>query len=194
VVLAAASTSASLLILDRNDSPGDGGRSTNNEFTAPSLWRLVVSNKIEYNKGCIVTVTNSDTGERKVFEDIWGKRFFQMQTAGQFRWEANDPGCVVLQQSGTGTAKLPFSHRAGTGDTSAFTAPKTPGTVVVKVRAFNSYGRCDFALHDAADGQLLDLGTVDQGGPPLSLDPKGRSQVYLAAFAGCDIGVSAGQP
>jgi hypothetical protein len=193
LVLAAASTSASLLILDRNGSPGDGGRSATNEFTAPRLWRLVVSNRIELgDKSCTVTVTNSNTGEEKVFENISGNRSFQMQNAGKFRWEVNDPGCVVLQQSGTGTAKLSFSHKAGTGDTPAFTAPKPPGKVVVQVRAFNSYGRCSFDLHDAADGLLLDGGTIYQGGAPLGLNPQGRRQVYVAAFEGCDVVLSAG--
>jgi hypothetical protein len=192
VVLAAASTSAALLILDR-DSPGEGGRPTHNEFTAASLWRLTVSNKIAAgDKACSVTVTNSDTGDKKVFENIWGTRSFQMQNAGTFRWEANDPGCLVVQHSGTGKAVLPFSQKAGTGDTAAFTAPKTPGTVVVRILAFNSYGKCDFELRDAADGQLLDLGPVHEGGAPLRLDPNGRSQVYLAAFEGCDVRLSAG--
>ena len=39
-------------------------------------------------------------------------------------------------------------------------------------------------------GQLVDLGTA-QGKGPLRLEPNGRSQVYLADFAGCDVRVSA---
>jgi hypothetical protein len=114
-----------------------------------------------------------------------------MQTEGTFRWEANHPGCLVVQRSGSGKAVLPFSHKAGTGDTDVFAAPKAPGEVAVQVLAFNSYGRCDFELHDAADGQLVDLGTVAQGEGSLRLGPNGRSQVYLADFAGCDVRVSA---
>jgi hypothetical protein len=190
LVLAAAGTAATLLILDRGDSPGEAGRPASNEITAAAAWRLVISNKIGAN-GCIVTVTNTDTGDQKVFENIWGTKTFQMQTAGKFRWEANDSGCLVFQHSGSGKAVLPFSQKADTGDTDVFAAPKAPGKVAVQVLAFNSYGECDFELHDAADGQLVDLGTVPQGKGPLRLEPNGRSQVYLADFAGCDVRVSA---
>src|SRR5215207_8919562 len=192
LVLAAAGTAATLLILDRGDSPGEAGRPASNEITAAAAWRLVISNKIEAgNIGCTVTVTNTDTGDQKVFENIWGTKTFQMQTAGKFRWEANDSGCLVVQHSGSGKAVLPFSQKADTGDTDVFAAPKAPGKVAVQVLAFNSYGECDFELHDAADGQLVDLGTVPQGKGPLRLEPNGRSQVYLADFAGCDVRVSA---
>jgi TIR domain len=192
LVLAAAGTAATLLILDRGDSPGEAGRPASNEITAAAAWRLVISNKIEAgNNGCTVTVTNTDTGDQKVFENIWGTKTFQMQTAGKFRWEANDSGCLVVQHSGSGKAVLPFSQKADTGDTDVFAAPKAPGKVAVQVLAFNSYGECDFEMHDAADGQLVDLGTVPQGKGPLRLEPNGRSQVYLADFAGCDVRVSA---
>jgi hypothetical protein len=178
VVLAAAGTAATLLFLARGD--------------APAGWRLVISNKIEAgNIGCTVTVTDIDTGNQKVFEDVWGTKTFQMQTAGKVRWKANDSGCLVVQHSGSGKAVLPFSQKAGTGDTDVFEAPEAPGKVAVQVLAFNGYGECEFYLHDAADGQLVDLGTVPQGTGTLRLDPNGRSQVYLADFAGCDIRVSA---
>ena len=192
LVLAAAGTAATLLILDRGDSPGEAGRTASNEITAAAPWRLVISNEIEAgDKGCAVTVTNADTGEQRKFENVWGTMPFQMQTAGTFRWEANDSGCLVVQHSGPGKAVLPFSQQAGTGDSAVFAAPKAPGKVAVQVLAFNSYGECEFKLHDAADGQLVDLGTVPEGQGPLRLDPNGRSQVYLANFAGCDVRVSA---
>ena len=76
LVLAAAGTAATLLILDRGDSPGEAGRPASNEITAAAAWRLVISNKIGAN-GCIVTVTNTDTGDQKVFENIWGTKTFQ---------------------------------------------------------------------------------------------------------------------
>ena len=191
LVLAVAGTAATLLVLNRGDSPREAGRPASNEITAAAAWRLVISNKIEAgNSGCTVTVTNTATGDPKLFEDVWGTKSFQMQTAGKFRWEANDSGCLVVQRPGSGKAVLPFSQKAGTGDTHVFAAPKAPGKVAVQVLAFNSYGECDFYLHDAADGQLVDLGTVPQGKGPLLLEPNGRSQVYLADFAGCDVRVS----
>jgi hypothetical protein len=185
--LAVAGTAATLLILDRRDA----GRPAGNEITAAAAWRLVISNKVKGSNGCTVTVTNTDTGDERPFENVWGTKTFQMQTEGTFRWVANDPGCLVVQRSGSGKAVLPFSQKAGTGDTDVFAAPKAPGRVAVQVLAFNSYGQCAFELHDAADGQLLDLGTVPQGEGPLRLEPNGRSEVYLADFAGCDVRVSA---
>ena len=198
LVLAAAGAAGILLFLDRGDSPGEGGspgeaaRPASNEITAAAAWRLVISDKIEAgDNGCTVTVTNTDTGDQEVIENVWGTKTFQMQTAGKFRWEANDSGCLVVQHSGSGKAVLPFAQKADTGDTDAFAAPETPGKVAVQVLAFNGYSECDFELHDAANGQLVDLGTVTQGQGPLRLEPNGHSQVYLADFAGCDVRVSA---
>jgi hypothetical protein len=192
LVLAVAGTAATLLILDRADSPGEVGRPAGNEITAAAAWRLVVSNKIEAGgTGCTVTVTDTETGNQEVFENVWGIKTFQMPTAGTFRWEANDAGCLVVQRSGSGKAGLPFSQKADTGDSAVFAAPKAPGEVAVQVLAFHSYSECDFELHDAADGQLVDLGTVPRGKGPLRLEPNGRPRVYLADFAGCDVRVSA---
>lgn len=178
LALVAAGTVATVLILNRGDSTTEN-------------WRLVITNKKAVSGGCNVTVTNTDTGDPREFLDVWGQKTFQMQTRGPYRWEADDPGCQVVRHSGAGKAELPFSWKAGTGDTDVFTAPDDPGVVVVDVLAFNTYSRCDFELHDAEDGQLLDLGTVPEGGGPLRLEPNGRSQVYLSDFAGCDIRVSA---
>jgi hypothetical protein len=192
LALAAAGTAAILLILDRGDSPREAGRLASNELTAAAPWRLVISDKIEAgDNGCTVTLTSTDTGDQTVFENVWGTKTFQIQTTGKFRWEANDAGCLVVQHPGSGEAVLPFSQKADTGDTDVFAAPEAPGKVAVQVLAFNSYGECEFELHDAADGRLVDLGTVPQGKGPLLLEPNGRSHVYLADFAGCDVRVSA---
>lgn len=192
LVLAAAGTAATLLIQGRGQSPDKAGRPAGNEITATAAWRLVVSNKVEAgNRGCTVTLTHTDTGEPKVFSNIWGVKTFQMQTAGTFRWDADSPGCFATHRSGPGQATLPFSQKADTGDTDVFAAPKAPGKVAVQIVAFHSYRQCLFELHDAADGRLVDLGTVPQGRGPLRLEPNGRSQVYLADFAGCDVRLSA---
>lgn len=184
LVVAAAGTAATLLLRDRGDSAAD-------ELTADSPWRLAISKDHEVSDGCTVTLTNTDTGEPRVFDNVWGTQTFQMQTVGTFRWQADHPGCLVVQRSGSGKAVLPFSHKPDTGDTDVFAAPRAPGTVAVEVLAFNGYGQCGFELHDAADGQLVAFGTVPEGAGPLQLEPSGRSQVYLAGFTGCDVRVSA---
>jgi hypothetical protein len=97
----------------------------------------------------------------------------------------------VTRHPGPGTAVLPFSQKSDLGDTDAFTAPEAPGKVAVQVLDFHSYRQCEFVLRDAADGRVLDLGTATPGGGPLRLNPSGRTRVYLADFAGCDVRISA---
>ena len=185
--IAVAGTAATLLILDRE------GRGTPSRQRDHRGSRLAARHQ-QQDQGQQRLHCHSDEHRhrrKRPFENVWGTKTFQMQTEGTFRWEANDPGCLVVQRSGSGKAVLPFSQKAGTGDTDVFAAPKAPGKVAVQVLAFNSYGQCAFELHDAADGQLVDLGTVPQGEGPLRLEPNGRSEVYLADFAGCDVRVSA---
>jgi hypothetical protein len=152
---------------------------------------LVIRDEIQgTDNGCTVTVTNTDTDEPWRRVDVYGEKSFQMQQSGTFRWEANDPGCLVIQRSGSGTAGLPFAWEAATGDTDAFEAA---GEISIEVTDFSGYGECDFRLHDAADGQLVNFGTVTDGGEnPLILSSEGRSQVYLADVE-CGVRVSAGE-
>jgi hypothetical protein len=112
LVVAAAGAAAALLILDGGDAPGQAGPPAGNEITAAAPWRLFVTNTTGDN--CMVTVTNTDTGDRKDFQNISGEQQFQMQATGTFRWEADDPGCLVVKHSGPRTATLPFSEYAGT--------------------------------------------------------------------------------
>ena len=93
----------------------------------------------------------------------------------------------MIQRPGPGKAVLPFVQEYGTGDTDAFHAP---GRVAVEVKDFNGGSRCDLVLHDATDGRSVDFGTAHPNSP-LFLNTNGRSQVYLANFAGCDVRVSA---
>ena len=128
-----------------------------------------------------------DTGDQKVFDDVWGTKTFQMQTAGTFRWESNDSGCLAVQHSGSGKAVLPFSQKAYTGDTDVFAAPKAPGKVAVQVLAFNGYGECDFELHDAATDRLWTSATCPKAkarcgssrtDAPRSTSPTSRDATY----------------
>ncbi|MBC6463070.1 hypothetical protein [Actinomadura sp. HBU206391] len=111
-----------------------------------------------------------------------------MHDTGNFRWDANDSNCLVIQRPGHGKAVLPFVQEYGTGDTDAFHAT---GRASVSVLDFNGSGPCDLVLSDAADGRPVDFGTVRQNGGPLLLDPNDRSQVYLTDLE-CSVRVSAG--
>jgi hypothetical protein len=185
MLLATAGTAATLFTRDR-------AQPAANEIVAAAPWRLEISSPPE-SRGCTVTVTASDTDTdyRRVFANVWGTQRFQVPRAGTFRWQADDPSCVVLRRSGSGKAVLPFSQKAGTGDSDVFEAPDAPGTVAVHVLTFDGYKQCGFELRDAADGQLVATDTVQAPAKDLRLDPDGRSQVYLAAFSGCTVRISA---
>jgi hypothetical protein len=190
VVLAVAGTVGALLIPDSRDSPSAGrGHPASGTVTAASPWRLVVRNKIGYsNDGCTVTVTNTGTGKQKTVKVDTGTESFQVQDGGNFRWEANDSGCLVVQRPGAGRAELPFTVLDSSGDTDAFVAP---AQVVVEVSNFRGHDQCDFVLRDATDGRALDLGSVQPGGGPVRLGPNGRSLVYLQEPQ-CNVRISAG--
>jgi hypothetical protein len=126
-----------------------------------------------------------------VLTDIYSKTSRQVQDTGGFRWEANDPGCPVFHRPGPGAATLPFVH-GGTGshgDSDGFGAP---ARVAVEVMEFTG-GYCRLALHDAADGRVLDAVTMrEEGGRgPAYLDPSGSSRVCLEE-PGCPVRLSAG--
>jgi eukaryotic-like serine/threonine-protein kinase len=189
VVLVVAAAAAALLLADRGDVPSGGGVLAQDEFTATSPWRLVIRDNItDMNNGCDVTVTHIASGEQLAVPlGIYGSDSFQIRKTGRFRWNANDPGCLVIYRPGAGKAVLPFAPE-WSGDTDAF---DTSGPVAVEVVDFHGNSECEFELHDAADGQQLDFGSVREGGSPLRLDPSGRSQVYVSNLH-CGIRVSAG--
>jgi Caspase domain len=188
VVLAAAGIVAAVLIPQGGDSGGED-HPTSGVFTATAPWRLAIRNDSSA-EGCTVSVTKTDTGEKKIYDNIHGEKSFQMQLTGTLRWEANDSGCLVVQRTGPGKATLPYSLSEYSGDSDAFAAPKTPGKVTVTVREFQS-SQCNLVLRDARDGRNLDFGSVARDGNRAVLDPNGRSLVYLAA-TDCLVTITAG--
>jgi hypothetical protein len=52
--------------------------------------------------------------------------------------------------------------------------------VQVTVLDFAGNSSCDPELHAVKDGRILDYGTVEKGGGPLSLEPQGETLVYVA--------------
>ena len=122
--------------------------------------------------------SHTRTGDQRVWKGLYGQFLsYQMHDSGSFRYSVNDPGCLVVQHSGAGSVPLPFSWKPGTGDTDAF---RTKGPVQVTVLDFAGNSSCDPELHAVKDGRILDYGTVEKGGGPLSLDPQGETLVYLA--------------
>ncbi len=156
-----------------------GTGTTSGLLTATAPWRIVIRDNIEGNDpGCNVTVTNTRSGDQHVWKGLYGSFLsYQMHDSGSFRYDVNDPGCLVVQHSGAGSVSLPFSWKPGTGDTDAF---RTKGPVRVTVLDFAGNSSCDPELHAVKDGRTLDYGTVEKGGRPLPLAPQGETLVYLA--------------
>ena len=156
-----------------------GTGTTSGRLTASGPWRIVIRDNIEGDDvGCNVTVTNTGSGDQRVWTGLYGSySSYQMHDSGSFRYGVNDPGCLVVKHSGAGSVPLPFSWKPGTGDTDAF---RTKGPVQVTVLDFAGNSSCDPELHAVNDGRILDYGTVEKGGGPLSLDPQGETLVYLA--------------
>lgn len=189
-VAALVGAAALAAVLQNRNSPSDEGPQAN-QFTAASPWRLAIDNNIVgTNNGCAVTVTNTHTNVPLPMDmaSIYGRKTFQVHETGNFRWEANNSGCLVTHQPGSGAVPLPFAQSC-CGDTDAFAAS---GKVAVQVNNFGGNRVCKFWLRNAVDGQELDSGSVRQGDGPLLLDPKGRTQVYIENSICGGISVSAG--
>ncbi|WP_241841795.1 serine/threonine-protein kinase [Pseudofrankia sp. BMG5.36] len=161
--------------------PSPAPTTLTSSYRADAPWRIVIRNTVEKaDHGCVVTLRDVDADGKEIGNatDLYGMWTFQISTSGNFQWEVNDPGCLVMAIAGTGAVTLPFTQPANEGDTAAFAAP---ARVAVEVVDFNGTGDCSPTLHDATNGEELDTRAVrhGDGAGPVVLDPKGRTQVYL---------------
>jgi hypothetical protein len=164
-----------------NDGDGDGGSggggsagSASNEFEVTAPWRLVVRNENSPD-GCDVTVTD-EADQEQSFEDVYGTKFFQMQTSGTVEWEANISGCLVIQQPGSDERGLPLVWKCCQGDSPAFSANQT---VSVEVLDFNGSTSCELDLNAVDDGNTIDFDTAETRDRPVVLETFGESSVYI---------------
>ena len=165
-----------------------------NTFSADSPWRLLIEDKIQNSdNGCTITLTDVDSGAATLLpvaswaDSLYGNKTLQIHQAGSFRWQANDPGCLVTPLAGSGTTTLPFIADQ-MGDSDAFVAPPL---VAVQVKDYHSNPNCQFKLYDAADGQALDLATANAGTDTVILHTAGRQKVYVGYEYSCAYQVSA---
>ncbi len=194
LLLGAAVVVGRLLASDHSGAPtddsrgGTGGSShTSGTFSAVAPWRVVIRDHIRQDVGCDVTLTNTKSDDQREWKALYGTfRSYQMPDSGTYRYEVSDPGCLVTKRPGGGSVKLPFSFKAGVGDTDAF---RTAGPVVVEALDFSGNSSCDAELHALEDGRVLDFGTIAQGAGPLTLDPQGEALVYVST-PDCGVRVS----
>jgi hypothetical protein len=176
-------------------STANAGTTSQGTFTENGPWRLQVIDNIPANdpnasNGCAITLTDTHTGRQILppvsvyqtnpLKNVSGTGMLQFYQAGSFRWQANDPGCLVVPMAGSGAGNLPLVLRTG-GDSDAFLAP--PGGVAVQVTDNSGSPTCQIALRDPANGQVIDskMVTWGQNNDTAVLDnTSGHRTVYLA--------------
>ena len=178
LVVGAVTLGAQVLNDGNEGAGGDGGPggSASNELEVTAPWRLVVrAEKTASASGCAVTVTNNSDESQSV-EGVYGTKFFQMHTSGTVEWKANDPGCLVIQQPGSGETDLPFAWKCCQGDTPSF---RTDSTVSVEVLNLNGNQSCELVLNAIDDGRTIDFGTAENLEEPVEIETFGESPVYI---------------
>jgi hypothetical protein len=174
---------------------GGGGPAAGSSYAASGPWRFEVHDRISgQDNGCKVTLTRNGTDTSWTWDGQYGTHSYQIPYAGSFTWAVSDAGCQVVTRATPGEARLPAVFSAYRGDTDAFAAS---GPVTVEVQNWASGSTdCELTLKDPTErsqSSSLDIRTATKGQPPVTLDPSGRSLVYLADLS-CDVRVSAGSP
>jgi hypothetical protein len=171
----AAGVVAALLLLPSSGStdratPGSGS------YTAAAPWRLRIDGTA-YGDGCTVTLTDTTSGATIPLPgNLYHVAQYQINQAGSFRWQTTDRRCLITPFTGSGNAVLPFTQEQD-GDTDAFPAPARGVAVQVADKAGGS--TCALRLFDATNGQELDVVMWSPGMGAVTLNPKGRTHLYI---------------
>jgi hypothetical protein len=158
-------------------SPGEVSTGPNRIIKATAPWRISVNDDTSAAEdGCQVILTNTQTGGRQSWSQLYGVRTFQIHDSGTFRWKANHPGCQVLPLPGAGSTPLPLLVPTGAGDTAAFEAK---GRVQVTITDFEGSPTCELTLNALDDGRPLSFREVRPAHATVVLDTLGERLVYL---------------
>ncbi|GAB7005764.1 hypothetical protein JCM18899A_32370 [Nocardioides sp. AN3] len=162
-------------------------------FAQQSPWRLRIKDDISGvsgvdDNGCDVTLTDDKTGNIvREWDSFYGVETFQMRRSGTFRWQVNDPGCLLFPQKGDGgMTALPFVWTGNEGDTPVF---QSPGRVTAMIGDRHGSSTCDLYLISAVDGRALDFRTAEADMTSVPLESDGPARVFIAAPS-CAIQVS----
>jgi hypothetical protein len=173
---------------------GSGGHNNPNPvaYDATGPWRLKVdAQAARSDSGCTITLTDADSGSHvSLPPNLYGTTQWQIHQAGSFRWQTNDPGCLVAAEAGPGSAQLPFAWPAG-GDSDAFTAP---ARLAVQVTDYNGSQNCQITLRDANNGQPIDFQTAasQHDNNTVVLNAGGHPTAYLSDLQ-CAVRMSTAQ-
>jgi len=194
VALVAAGGAIAALVLSYDGGAGSPSSAGANTYSTDSPWRLLLEDRIRLNdNGCTITLTDVNSGAStslpaaSLATSLYGHKSFQIHQSGSFRWQTNDPGCLVTPLAGPGATTLPFIVDQ-TGDSDAFVPPPR---VAVQVKDYMGNQKCQFKLYDAVDGQTLDYATAIPGTDTVLLDSAGRQRVYVGYEYSCAYQVSA---
>jgi len=192
VVIAAASAVTAVLLTSGAGvhSPTGAGTGTGSHI-ASAGWRLVIQDVSSgTDPGCSVTLTDTQSGQIRLFPNVYAKHISYQIQAGSFRWQVSSPGtCAVTPLAGVGTGHVPFGWLQG-GDTDAF-AVASGTRLAVKVTDFGGSQTCDLILRNAADGLPITsaTATLGQGHDTVTLDAGGHPEAYLSDLT-CQVMVS----
>jgi hypothetical protein len=198
VAVAAVGGVIAAVLLLTGGSSGSPGSQTNagtssGTYVATGPWRLTFDDQVTgYDRGCAITLTDVHSGApvRLPLGALYGSNDqWQIYQTGSFQWHANNAGCIVVPQAGSGADKLPLAWPANTGDSDAFMA--TP-RLAVQVTDYSGGQECSIILRDPTNGQPIAFQTAIQGksGDTVVLNAGGRPTAYLSNLA-CGVRVSA---
>lgn len=177
------------------DGPGAGTRTSKaGVFSSSGPWslRIDADPRAPGVSGCLVTVTNTETGRSKGYppDSTDGEQetsLWQVSEGGRFRWTVNDEQCGVIPTEGSYDATTsPFTSEFVHGDSAAFVVE---GDATVEVTDFLGATSCTIHLHDVANGQEVAFREATPEGRVVALDP-GRARSAYVANPSCDVRVT----
>jgi Caspase domain len=194
-IVAAGGVITALVLLTGGSGANSGSNATagasTGTFVAHGPWRLKIDDRISgHDHGCTVTLTDAHSGQQirqPGLAGLYGTYMFQIHQAGSFRWQVNNPACIVVPIPGPGRDRLPLAWQQG-GDSDAFVAPTE---VAVQVKDYNGSPDCRITLNDPTSGQAIDFQTATPGktNNTVKLNAGGHPTAYLSGLT-CAVRVS----
>ena len=176
LVLTVGGIVAALLLRSSNGSTGQSSLG-DASYTATAPWRLRIDGT-RFGGGCAVTLTEVGSGiGNQVASNVYGVTKLQIQQTGAFRWQSNDPKCLItpLAGSGSATACRSFRRQAATPTRSRHQRAgwgSGSGTSAATPRVYS-------ASSTATTGRRSTWPRPRRQADTVTLSAHGKSRVYL---------------